>query len=126
MRNGAFRGKEDMIQPAQQRDQKLVINVKMNAEIGERPAVAALAGMGVSGSEQDQIPGPLRIAAVINDNLLLPFKHIVEFVLRVGMNWIIPRTAYFPQMHAEQVQRSFYIRYNCFTDALSKCRRHKS
>lgn len=101
MGNGAFRGKEHMIQPAQQRDQKLVINVKMNAEISKRLAVAALARMGVSGSEQDQIPGPLRIAAVINDHPLLPFKHIVEFVLRVGMNWIIPGTAYFPQMHAE-------------------------
>ncbi|MNW08208.1 hypothetical protein D3C71_2049530 [compost metagenome] len=49
MGNGAVGFKENMIQAAQQGDQDLVIDIKMNAEIGEGLAIAASTGMRISG-----------------------------------------------------------------------------
>ncbi|MNP39907.1 hypothetical protein D3C76_1334990 [compost metagenome] len=98
----------------------------MDTKIRERPPVAALAGVRVSRPQKNQIPGTLRIAAAVDDDPLLPVQHIVKLILRVGMNWITPCTAYRPQMHAEQVQRCFDVRNNDFTNVLAEFRRQKS
>lgn len=98
----------------------------MDTEIGEGPAVSAAAGVDIARSQEDQIPGALKVAVVVDREQLLSFKHIIEFILGMGVLRIIPFPAHLAQMHAEQVERGFHIRDNRFTKALPRDRRFKS
>ncbi|MNV43077.1 hypothetical protein D3C71_1347820 [compost metagenome] len=106
-----------MIEPAQEGEEAFVIDIEMDAEIRKRPPARALAGMGITGAEQNEVADPLVEPVAAHSEQLLAVQHIIDLILGVGVDGVIPFSADLSPVHAEQVERRFDVGNDHLADA---------
>ncbi|CDN44763.1 hypothetical protein BN871_FM_00230 [Paenibacillus sp. P22] len=115
---------QHLLQPPEHREEQPIVQIEMEAEISEGPAVSAAAVVQLARTDQEQVAGTLSVLGAADRHDLAAVQQVVDLILGVMVKGILPVSAHLPLMDAEQVQRRFDIGEHCLGNAAAGFGRH--